>query len=843
MTEVYISIDNLEFTKLDLSKDEAILMKYTQKDLQDISKIFAPYSQNFNFPATTKNRMAFGFFGDTEIIKVNTDKKYFCKIYTNGILNLSGFVVLSDLSYKNSVPQDFTGSFTTSMLNLKDRIGDDLISNLAPTGAVIDWTYNNVFTFLKTIQTKVVDTINIKYFVPLISNNRVWGFNNNTDFPLKDNIAYDPDVAPNLNNIIQSTELRPCVSFSSIMDMIIKKYGLSITCPLFLRKEYTDLYVYCTNEFIYSTTATKLTVKNAISSTLWWYDSKNEGGIPDPKKYSVITDVTNSTFKVTKRAEPFENSGEYIEKAFNFKIKLTGVVVTGGSSTTTATVTLKRKTTGELLVTNDFDLVGSTIDCSLRVNDSLFLGTDIEFDVHISFNQPLYWANCAYRVEFRYYDGKTGGFSGREAATYYFESSTNNNSVDILSTNIDLFKSLPEIKVVDFLSSFFKAYNISVFDTSPNDENLFWLTPSDIQTNGQSYSKATLDYTPFVDISSHKKSVPSDYNYYNFKHATSKYKSNVDYLTAAGLEYGQISNPAIKPTNPKEFKVETNFSIITPVLISGTSGILTHYAFTNNTPEILETGETRYTPNFGELTIFYSHGSQLLPNELGYRNTDNTGAYINSMLDYSVMVAPWNSENYSLGFSVLVDYDLKEYPVNLYLSGYDRQTLRLLDVNVLSHEFTFDLPSNEIYLNESTTIQGAGLTPSGFRLQNDIIVGETLFTITDANIDITTGKAQMTLLNTTFEFTQVTEPVILTPDPPAEGEDPPAEGEPPATTTNFYYEGLFEYDDTISAIGGEVIYKDIDNVTQVETGLFSGECRLITALYIISVSGVSPCLT
>jgi hypothetical protein len=68
MTEVFVSIDNLEFTKLDLSKDESILMKYTQKDLQDISKIFAPYSQNFNFPAT-KNRMAFGFFGDTEIVK------------------------------------------------------------------------------------------------------------------------------------------------------------------------------------------------------------------------------------------------------------------------------------------------------------------------------------------------------------------------------------------------------------------------------------------------------------------------------------------------------------------------------------------------------------------------------------------------------------------------------------------------------------------------------------------------------------------------------------------------------------------------------------------------------
>jgi hypothetical protein len=42
------------------------------------------------------------------------------------------------------------------------------------------------------------------------------------------------------------------------------------------------------------------------------------------------------------------------------------------------------------------------------------------------------------------------------------------------------------------------------------------------------------------------------------------------------------------------------------------------------------------------------------------------------------------------GFSVLRDYDLKEYPVNLYLKGYDRQVLSL-DPNVLSHEFTFDL--------------------------------------------------------------------------------------------------------------------------------------------------------
>jgi hypothetical protein len=41
-------------------------------------------------------------------------------------------------------------------------------------------------------------------------------------------------------------------------------------------------------------------------------------------------------------------------------------------------------------------------------------------------------------------------------------------------------------------------------------------------------------------------------------------------------------------------------------LIQGTSGTLTHYGFTNDTPEIIETGETRYTPNFGVNRFLFS---------------------------------------------------------------------------------------------------------------------------------------------------------------------------------------------------------------------------------------------
>jgi hypothetical protein len=78
-------------------------------------------------------------------------------------------------------------------------MGDDLINELAPSGAVINWRTILYSIWLKRY--KLSSRRNATYFVPLISNNRVWSFNNNTEIALKDNIAYDPLVAPNLNNL------------------------------------------------------------------------------------------------------------------------------------------------------------------------------------------------------------------------------------------------------------------------------------------------------------------------------------------------------------------------------------------------------------------------------------------------------------------------------------------------------------------------------------------------------------------------------------------------------------------------------------------------------------------
>lgn len=760
ITGVYVSLDGLEYTRLDLHKDESINMKLTQKDLQNLSKIFAPYSQGFTFPATPKNRAALGFFGDTDVIKINTESKFLAKFYINDILNQTGFLTLSNLSYKNRKPVDFTGSFATTMANLKDRIGDDLLSELTDTPALVKWNVSGVQDMVRSSKTLVIDGINVKYFVPLISINRVWGYDTSSDFETLDNIAFNPASDLDGNNLIKPEELRPCISYGSILDFIKKKYALNITSPLESREEYLDLRVWCNAEKISNNDFKILPIYNLFGS-LRWINSKHERRIPDPKKYTITTNLINNSFNVHKRPEPFQNQNEYVEDGFNFRVRFNSVIITGDATTTPELVVqYLRKSDDAILASDIFELIdGNTsspyFEADTLLDDTLFGASEnLEFYIKIKFEQPTSWSNSSFRMFFKYYDGKAGFFNETRKATYLYESLANNNSSEVSTDDVDLFKSLPEVKVVDFLTSHFKAFNISVFDTSPNDENLFWLTPEDILSKGKVWSKAVLDYTPYLDAKKYNKERPNDFNFYNFKHADSEYFSNKKFAEVFGLEYGQTTYPETKPTKDlKEFKVETKFSIIPPVKVNGATNFETAYGFTDDPPEVTETGETRYTPNFEELTVFYTHGSTNIQ-ALGIlgMTTRQVSAFtfitevgVFSLTSYQ-KVMPWNINGHSFGFSVLTNKNI-DYTNSLFLKYYSAQTVRLLNPNVLSQKFDLNLPPNEIYLNESTTIQGLRDTPSGFRLQNDIIIGEVLFSIIDAIIDQTTGKTKLTLLN------------------------------------------------------------------------------------------------
>lgn len=739
ITEVYVSLDNIEFTKLDLYKDEAINLKKTQKDLQDLSKVFSPYSLNFSFKATPKNRQAFGFFGDTKVIKINPENKYFCKVYINSALILKGFMTLKSLNFKNNTAENFIGSFETSLTDLKTRIGEGLINDLATLQ--IDYTPKRVYDLLRGQDNTIVDGINVSYFIPLISNNRVMSYDiTNT---LLDNVKWNNSYDANHINLIKSNELRPCISFSSVMEFIIKKEGLKVNCPLFLRPEYKDLMIFANNENIVTNLEKRLTIKSPFGGYGW----SSAPTLQSP--YTPTANIVDSTFKI-RYSLPATPSGftVYYQPFASFSVNLQNVTFTSSSAAApNVIIRLKKVGTNEVFKVKSFGLTGSAFVGVINIENTFFTAGVLDFYVTAEFNTPCIWTNCEYQV--------ANFFSGRfdfGTSSVVFdnvkvarESNPNNNSQEFGATSINLFKLLPNIKVVDFLTSFFKTFNISVFEDSITNENLNWLTPEDINTTGLTYSKARLDYTPYTDITEVTKSTGIDYNFFDLKHAVSKYKSNTDYKEAFTVEYGEVIYPAIKPDKLVPFTVQTSFSIIPPVLLIG-SDIPTFYGFTKDAPTILGGGQSRYKPNYNECTLFYNHGIKPLGIILGAQSQNMANVLINTRLNTYNKVMPFSKFNHSLAFSNIV-FNSIEYADSLFIKYYAEQIIRLLDPNVLSQTFTLHLPSSELYLNEATIIQGGGQTPAGFRLQNEIIIGEYLFTIIDANIDITTGKTKLTLLN------------------------------------------------------------------------------------------------
>ena len=711
-TEIYVSIDNLEFTKLDMFKDEGFVMKYSKKELQDITKVFAPFSQNFSLPATPKNKQAFGFFGNTEVIKVLPDSKYYCKVYIDGMLNETGILKLESVKYKQNKADSFTANFNTNILSLKDRIGNTMLNELG--SITVDWTPSNVYNRLKSVSI----ANGMKYFCPLVSNNRVLSYD--ADDVYDDNIFYKSSNSPTSNKVLNFGELRPAVSMVSLFQLIKDTYDLTINTPLESKDELKDAYAWCNGENFSLKQPQKFIIQKVFSGS---------GSIPTG---SVVANLTDSSILITK-----------ISTTSKVKVRIRYYNISFGDDTMASKVTFSvvRKSNLETLGNFDFDMKEGTRDFEFNLPLYFFQSNVLDFFVYVKIDDVVYHGKTNFHVYQYGYVALTGPYQLYNVSENNYNYLANNNY------KVDLIKSLPDIKVIDFLTSFFKTFNISIYDSSPTDENLFFLTPQDINTNGNVYSKTDVDYTRYTDFKQVTKSVNNPYNYYNFRHKESEYKSTIDFKKQFGIDYGQTYYPSVKPDKATEFKVETEFTIVPPVLVNGTSQIYTFYGFSDEDPEVSSSGTFRYKPNTEDFTIFYSHGNTPITELVGCQNLNSSGNLINSSLNSYMKVMPFcKSNNHTLSFSILRINGI-DYTNTLFSLYYSQMILRLLNPNALAQDFEMLLPSSEIYLNDATILAGNVDIPKGFRLQNEVIIGETKYEILEASIDKTTGKTKMKLLN------------------------------------------------------------------------------------------------
>lgn len=725
MVQIYIKYKDDNYYLLDIEEKEVINLKMTTKDLTDITKIFAPFTQSFNTQATDKNKILCGFVGNEKIQRINNDGKFDALLYVSGFLYQSGKLSFDESDYEFKDQKSFKTNFASNLTGLKDLLGDMTIQDLFKdtTGSFdqavrIDWNKVALQSKMQSVTNVTLGNgITLKYGVPFVSNKRVWTYDPN-NLGVVDNIAFKYSVAADSVNAIQLDEVRPAISYITIMEHLLLKIGVPITCPMFQSPQVKDLYVSCNTEKLVSTT------DKGFHLTGWNALTYSEVGIgPSTPKWQV-TESADGVYKIKRLTTPTSWTN-----GFDLLLTFNGLTPLEGT-TTNIKVSLINNVTGVPLDTQS--ITDSTY--AFRIIDPVTGASMLDSfgELFLKFEiLPLTlcsWNSITFKTTQR--RNSSSGFC-------YSNAVNNTNSSFLGGNKLNLITALPKMKAIDFLKSFFKTFNISVISTGQGDQSMYWVTPENIAEINKPYSKRIVDYTPYTTIDKIEKKRGNEYNQYVFKHKDSKY---YDAVYGSGENFGELKYPTVTPVNAKKFEVTTDYSILKQnYVFSNPSGVRTCLAFTKDTPKTLPNGGNRYKPVYEEFTLMYLNPIDLLGNDVSLEFITGQNFKLTRLLESSFK-NPTNGKTLAFGADG-VDTD------SLYLNYYRSFIELLLLPNTYKSEFEVELPPNEIFLNFANLNPGESNIPTGFRPQNEIIIGEQRYFFLDATINTNNGKTKLTLLN------------------------------------------------------------------------------------------------
>lgn len=757
MVQLYVKHTDNNFYLLDLEDSEVINLKITVKDLSDITKIFSPFTQSFNIKATDKNKILCGFIGNEKIKNSRLSNELDSMVYISGFFYQSGKLKFEKSSYKNGDQKSFKTNFASTLTGISELLGDTTIQDLFKdeNGNFDDaikavWGKPTLKDRLASIKNVTLSNgVTMKYGIPFISNNRVWGYDN-TNFNIPDNIAYKQARPNGSENQIMLNEIRPAVDYMCIMRHLLMKIESPVICPLFDKFELKDLYVWCNAQNLVTPETAAYILQNYLAMLLVRGNVINEDpavNIPTLPKWRMSLDQMGGVFTIQRVTAPsILNRGW--GTGFTLTLKLNNLtsldgfqtkVIVNLTNSDTGIIIDSQELTGTDIYTYNFDDqdwrgIASLLDSTgkIKVRFEILPVTLVSWSF-IKFSSVQVFHHTTLPVII----GESPTLKVNHVSFTY--SATNNtNSASLGGNKLNLINALPKIKCIDFLKSFFKTFNISVVPTGINDQSMYWLTPSDIKEVNKPYSSRIVDYTEFVDTESHEKESPSQYTQYSFKHADSEY---YDSVYGNGVKFGSLKYPEIPPAKKNAFEVETNYSVMnnSNTFSSHPEGVKTCLGFSNENPATLPNGANRYTPVFDEFTIFYLNQKNLWSSGLSVEYTDTQNLNLQSVLQplfYHI------ATQRSLAFGNENGMDRSLYYI------YYREFIELLiNTNTYKSEFTLTLPPNEIFLNFANLNQGESNIPKGFRSQNEIIIGELRYNLVDASINLVTGGTKITVLN------------------------------------------------------------------------------------------------
>ena len=472
---------------LDMFKDESITIKKMVKDLNDPKKLFTSLSRSFSIPASKKNNIIFKHYYNIDIINGLDSRELMpCKILLNNVTQEVGNLSIEGVKMSEGKAMSYKVRFIGKLSELSRKIGQDKISSL-------DFSSNNIATFSPSSRFSS-NTVNELVF-PLASRSNRMLYNSSTkDINTEGakNISYVDSTALTGDRYgVIEQDLVGALKVGSILDKIASTYSISFS-GVFDETYVRDLYLW-----LHKTDKERAGEKNsALASNIAFSSGDNQSGF-------TATTISSTNIQYSANSNPKKNT------SIKFTASWTGdaTIFMSFNGSVVQQLDTSGNTSGFLYLASTSGSVTFSAESSTSVTVNLTI-TVIEEDIsNFSEITNLYSASISI--------GSAG----------YYEVSTN----------------LPTMKILDFLGSLFKMFNIVAEVDDALDINTTHF--DHFMSNGVSR-----DVSQYVDTSSYNVNRPNIFSSMRFKFADPKVAMEIGYEKVNGKQYGELEYDLIGQT-------------------------------------------------------------------------------------------------------------------------------------------------------------------------------------------------------------------------------------------------------------------------------------------------------
>ena len=485
-----LSVDPTAAPVLDMFGDEGISIKSVVKDMNDPKKLFTDYSRSFTVPASKKNNRIFKHYYNIDITNgLDSRELVPARLLMNNATYKVGNIRVEGVRMSKGLPLSYKITFIGKLSELSRKIGQDRLSSL-------NLSKYNISSF--DIKSEMTNLVERDIMFPLSSRKERLVYNSTTrSLGIENvrNIAYIDSTPADDYGLIEK-DVVGAMSVGTLLDEIELKYGFNFTGAM-------------TNEYV-------------RELRLWLHQTDKERS--GELLFDTVDDITWRSSSITA----FTRNNYSLQ--FNEPLgtpntvgHLRYILYVKGIWTGDATIKMFRNGSqvASSSISDQFTSFimpdGSNGDVyTFTVESATAVSADVEIEV---LESEYHLAEGAYAYE---------GYYTKNI--YPLDATATVGLVDTYVVN----EHMPKMKVIDFLSSLFKMFNIVA--EVDNTLNISTKHYDHFMSEGE-----LKDVTQYVEIDSYDVNRPNIYSSLQMDFADPKVALELGYLAVNGKQYGELA--------------------------------------------------------------------------------------------------------------------------------------------------------------------------------------------------------------------------------------------------------------------------------------------------------------